>query len=52
MNKRLKKKKKKITGTFYTNSITDNKETKNGEIINAHRANAVYARETSETIRL
>lgn len=52
MNKRIKKKKDKLTGLFLTNAITDNKETKNGEIVNAHASNAVFARETSETLRL
>lgn len=43
---------KKITGAFYTNTITDNKTTPDGNVKNAHKDNAVYGRETSEIIRL
>lgn len=42
----------KITGAFYTNTITDNKTTPDGNVKNAHKDNAVYGRETSEIIRL
>lgn len=41
-----------ITGMYYTNTITDNITTKKGNVKNAHKANAVYDRETSETIKL
>lgn len=43
---------KRITGAFYTNTITDNKTTPDGNVKNAHKDNAVYGRETSEIIRL
>lgn len=45
-------KNKKVTGAFYTNTITDNKTTPDGNVKNAHKDNAVYGRETSEIIRL
>ena len=41
-----------ITGMYYTNTITDNITTKKGNVKNAHKANAVYDRETSEIIKL
>lgn len=46
------KKGRVITGMYYTNTITDNITTKKGNVKNAHKANAVYDRETSEIIEL